>query len=82
MRKWIEPEVYKQKYYDYLGSESWERIKDRVLFRDDYICQNCGTSRLYITLHVHHKTYKRVFRERLSDLVTLCEDCHKVKHGK
>jgi len=27
-------------------------------------------------LHVHHLTYKRVGRENLSDLVTLCKRCH------
>jgi len=33
-------------------------------------------------LHVHHRTYERVFHETLDDLCVLCEDCHELFHGK
>lgn len=29
---------------------------------------------------VHHKTYDNVGREPLSDLVSLCRECHEKKH--
>jgi predicted HNH restriction endonuclease len=27
-------------------------------------------------------TYERVFRERLEDLMVVCERCHRIIHGK
>lgn len=29
---------------------------------------------------MHHKTYKRLGKERLTDLILLCEDCHLELH--
>jgi hypothetical protein len=31
-------------------------------------------------LNVHHKTYKRICRERITDLAVLCERCHTNSH--
>lgn len=77
-----ERERHKQKYYDYLQSDSWKLKRQRVLWRDDFCCQFCSVVLTSEHLHVHHKTYDRIFKERLSDLLTLCEDCHRDEHGK
>lgn len=67
-------------YQTYLKSRKWDTIRRKVLKRDEYRCQlnysHTGP------LHVHHKTYERIGKERLSDLITLCESCHKMVHGK
>lgn len=31
-------------------------------------------------LHVHHKTYERLGKEHLNDLMVLCKDCHSKEH--
>jgi hypothetical protein len=33
-------------------------------------------------LQVHHKTYIRLTKERMEDLIVLCEDCHYLFHKK
>lgn len=70
---------YKEKidYKNYLSSPEWKAKKLSILKRDDYKCRSCGSN---ILLHVHHITYKRIGKERLSDLVTVCANCHKELH--
>lgn len=65
-------------YPAYLDSEEWQRLRRRVLERDGHRCTGCGSED---ALQAHHFTYKRISRERLTDLVTLCEGCHKARHG-
>ena len=68
-------------YRTYLKSEAWQRKRRKVLIRDRYTCQKCGEKDRKL-LQVHHKTYDRVFKESLSDLITLCKKCHKLEHNK
>jgi hypothetical protein len=70
--------TFKEKYYDYLKSDSWKIKRDKVLKRAGNKCEICGKNRAY---QVHHKTYKRVFRERLCDLSAICRVCHKSEHN-
>lgn len=67
-------------YQVYLKSKTWDSKRRQVLKRDEYKCQlnysHTGP------MHVHHKTYERIGRERLSDLITLCENCHRLIHNK
>lgn len=54
----------------------------RVLERDNYTCQNCGSKE---HLNVHHiKSYANFpdLRTTVSNGITLCESCHKRKHKK
>ena len=62
-----------EKYDAYLLTETWRSKRARVLARDNYLCQACGTK---VATQVHHLTYKRVFDEPLFDLVSVCENCH------
>lgn len=63
-------------YRRYLVSAHWKDISRRVRMRDDYTCQDCGADGWV----VHHLTYERLGRERMSDLVTLCMGCHAARH--
>lgn len=71
-------------YQVYLKSQAWADKRAQVIFRDGGQCQakrngrKCGSRH---KLEVHHKTYERFGRELLSDLVCLCEDCHKAVHA-
>ena len=56
----------------------WDRIRTQVLSRDNYKCGNCGSSH---NLHVHHIVpLSKGGTNNLSNLKTLCEDCHKSLH--
>jgi 5-methylcytosine-specific restriction endonuclease McrA len=69
----------KNEYQKYLKSSHWRDVKRRFrrskLYRDTcYICGKKGC------LHLHHKSYKRLGSERLTDLVQLCSTCHREVH--
>jgi 5-methylcytosine-specific restriction endonuclease McrA len=66
-------------YEEYLQSAEWAEIRDRVLERDDYICQGCLKEE---ATQVHHKTYDHVFEEFAFELIALCETCHARFHGR
>lgn len=61
----------------YMKSSSWKQKRERILYRDCYMCVSCLSSD---QLEIHHKTYKRLGNEKDSDLVTLCRKCHQRQH--
>lgn len=62
--------------------ENWDEIRERILERDDYTCQECGIHQedVDVQLVVHHKDGNK---ENCSpeNLVTLCRSCHG-KYGR
>lgn len=62
------------KYTDYLNSVEWKEKRQKVLIRDQNICQACLVKR---ATEVHHLTYKHIYKEPLFDLISVCNDCHK-----
>jgi hypothetical protein len=71
----------KEKYYTYLKSPKWYRIRDRRrLMNLDNAGGFCETCLEKPAVHCHHISYKRIYRERMCDLEMLCEDCHKNEH--
>lgn len=68
----------KRDYHEYLRSDAWKKKRKKALKRDRGRCTRCGSTR---NLQVHHLTYDRIFKERLSDLTTLCAKCHMREHG-
>lgn len=65
-------------YKDYLLSKEWKALKNKKLRYAKHKCEDCGSKEF---LQVHHKTYKRIFREKFIDLIVLCDICHKQKHN-
>ncbi|MBI4789589.1 MAG: HNH endonuclease [Chloroflexi bacterium] len=63
------------------GSEypyDWDRIRQQALTRDGHRCGNCGSN---TKLQVHHIVpLSKVGTNQLSNLRTLCLDCHKRVH--
>lgn len=66
-------------YHDYLRSDRWRAIRARKLAESVRRCEKCNSTQ---QLQVHHKTYVRLGRERMSDLQVLCDTCHARHHGK
>ena len=65
------------KYHIYLISEKWKELREKVKERDNFLCQECKTNKAE---EVHHLTYENVFNEKMSDLISVCSDCHKKLH--
>lgn len=69
-------------YDQYLKTDWWKRRSEQYKRKVGYICEDCGYKPVG-ELHVHHKTYKRMFREKDKDLEALCRYHHlEVRHGK
>lgn len=64
-------------YLEYINSPKWQRVRAIRLRKDKFTCQQCGGKN---ELNVHHLTYKRLGRERIEDLITLCVRCHNDTH--
>ena len=56
-------------------------MRKLVIERDGKKCTVCGYKK---SLQVHHLTYENHFNEHkhLSDLITLCANCHKAEHER
>lgn len=63
------------KYAQYLLSPEWKGIRAKVFLRDGRKCAACGSKK---RLQAHHLTYARIFKEELSDLVSLCRAHHEL----
>lgn len=64
-------------YSELLRDPKWQRKRLEVLRRDDFTCQECGSTTK--TLHVHHCYYERGRKPwdyPSSGLLTLCYECH------
>lgn len=62
-------------YSEKLKDPRWQRVRLAVFERDDFTCVSCQSKDK--TLHVHHRRYHREpWDADLSELDTVCEDCH------
>lgn len=63
-----------------LKDPRWRALRATILIRDGNKCQTCGSKS---DLQVHHKKYTgEPWEAPESDLITLCESCHKKAHEK
>ena len=67
-----------EEYRRYLKTDHWKETRAEALKRGHYKCHDCGAT---ANLQVHHLTYARRGHERQSDLVVVCDKCHKKRHG-
>ena len=79
---WIKwPKKYtscKMPHDDYMETEVWKGLAKQRLKMDGMKCTSCGSGE---NVQVHHLRYPEVWgEERLDDLRTLCDSCHKEIH--
>jgi len=64
----------------------WDSRRKKVYKRDDYGCAHCGINggpHGNAELHAHHIVPKsRGGSDNISNLITLCNECHKAVHSK
>lgn len=74
------------KYSEKLKDGRWQVKKTAIMTRDNFTCRICGRKATNgTTLNVHHLHYMRglePWEYEDSELITLCEDCHKRTHDK
>jgi 5-methylcytosine-specific restriction endonuclease McrA len=62
-----------------LDAEAYQQLCHRVLERDGWRCQVCGSMQ---SLHVHHKQFRNHSGDDSQDnLISLCDACHKLAHA-
>ena len=60
-------------------AEAYEELRLRVLRRDSWRCQSCGSMS---NLEVHHQRFRSHSGEDSEEnLITLCKGCHAHVHG-
>lgn len=66
-------------YRTYISSPAWRTSAARMaeLAASGHRCRICNAGGGTARLEVHHRTYERLGRERISDLTTLCSKCHR-----
>lgn len=70
------------KRLSYYRSMRWRRKVRLVRRRAHGLCEWCASWGLEVPgRDCHHRTYKRLYHERLSDLVLLCWRHHARRHG-
>jgi len=68
----------KQEYQEYLQSPHWKRCVYAMHQIRTEDCELCSQpSEEY---HIHHMSYERIGNEQYSDLIKLCDKCHKYVH--
>ncbi|MGO8719907.1 MAG: HNH endonuclease [Acidobacteriaceae bacterium] len=55
----------------------WDRIRSKILERDNYTCKGCG-HRAFKYMNIHH--LEKSSDNALKNLVTICVACHAVLH--
>lgn len=75
----------KEEYQKLLQSDYWKGYSYSLIKERDFTCEDCGR-RFYNErnkLQVHHLVYRDVNPWSYSpdEVVVLCEDCHKKRHG-
>ncbi len=65
-----------------MGREAWESLREFVLERDNYTCQDCGVFMMDIGLNAHHiKPLALGGANEDTNLITLCNKCHHKRHS-
>ena len=61
-----------------LNSEAYSLLRNHVLDRDKWRCQECGS---FQNLQVHHLRFRsHLGDDEMTNLITLCASCHKQRH--
>lgn len=65
-------------YIEYLKSEDWRERRKELMEEASWTCSDCGDK----ATQLHHENYDNLGSEELDiDVIPLCNQCHKDRHG-
>ena len=69
-------------YWNFEGrrSNEYKKWKEKVLERDNFTCQSCGSKSNLVAHHIAHFADNVNLRFEVKNGVTLCQNCHKEAH--
>lgn len=70
-----------KEFFDQYKNPLWQKRRLEVLEYDKFTCRRCGDKES--ELHVHHSFYdskRKVWEYSISNLLTVCDKCHKEIH--
>ena len=79
MQKITHPDIQGEEYQQGEQMGFWN-IREYVLCRDGHMCQHCHGKSKDSVLNVHHLESRKTGGNSPSNLITLCETCHKAYH--
>lgn len=69
-------------YSELLKHPRWQKKRLKIFERDRWRCTSCGATTKMLNVHHLKYTKRTPWLEPNNNLITLCEFCHKKKHGK
>ncbi len=69
-------EIWFAWYASYLLTDHWRKTRKNKMRATRGHCEMCG----YSAEQIHHIHYRRLGRERNTDLIALCYKCHQIFH--
>ena len=79
MQKIKRPDIQGEEYQQGKQLGFWN-VREYVLWRDGHVCQHCHGKSKDPVLNVHHLESRKTGGDAPSNLITLCETCHKAYH--
>ena len=79
MQKVNHPDIQGEEYQQGEQLGFWN-VREYVLWRDGHVCQHCHGKSKDPVLNVHHLESRKTGGDAPSNLITLCETCHKAYH--
>ena len=79
MQKIKRPDIKGKEYQQGWQLGFWN-VREYVLWRDGHVCQHCHGKSKDPVLNVHHLESRKTGGNAPSNLITLCETCHKAYH--
>ncbi|MBS6503890.1 MAG: HNH endonuclease [Clostridium sp.] len=71
------------KYNKFYWTQKWKKLREYILARDNYLCQDCLDNKVVTeATEVHHiEKLRRAWEKRYDpdNLISLCEKCHKTR---
>lgn len=67
-----------KKYHEYLQSDEWKEKRKEIF---EFIAKKCAKCKTTENIQLHHRSYENIYQESFSDVVPLCETCHKLFHS-
>ena len=66
----------------YLATKHWKNMRVKAFNYYCGTCQRCGDHISLDSAEIHHRIYKRMGNEELTDLVLYCKHCHHCVHKR